>query len=118
MEPPLDNRVQKFEWMDRSDQIKIIKAKIALLDVEKERLFKKLGNIEKERSSPINSLSAILASPSHQPISLDKKLDFSQEQQINLFRSLFRGRDDVYARLWVSKKQAKADIALYVKTNG
>lgn len=30
------------------------------------------------------------------------------DERISLFRSLFRGRDDVYARLWVSRKTGKS----------
>jgi hypothetical protein len=150
--------------MDKSARIENIKAKIALLDAEKEQLLKKLCNIEKETVSSTDSLSAILENPSKQPISLDKKLEFTplektadfnpvrnpallrnvisngvnqrsspieadggikptsaqtvrerssltgftQEQQIKLFRSLFRGRDDVHARLWVSRKTGES----------
>ena len=32
---------------------------------------------------------------------------FSAEVKVALFRSLFRGREDVFPRLWVSKKQDK-----------
>jgi len=94
--------------MDKSAQIKIIKAKIALLDAEKEQLIKKLCNIEKETVPSADSPPVTLENLSNQPTSLDKKLEFTQEQQIRLFRSLFRGRDDVYARLWMSRKTGRS----------
>lgn len=40
------------------------------------------------------------------------------EVKIALFRSLFRGRDDVYARRFESKKQAKSVISPLVVMNG
>lgn len=150
--------------MDKSAQIKIIKAKIALLDAGKEQLLKKLCNIEKETVPSVDPPPIILENLSNQPTSLDKQLEFTplektadfnvvrnptllrnvisngvnqrsspiqadggikpvsaqtervrssltgftQERQIKLFRSLFRGRDDVYARLWVSRKTGKS----------
>lgn len=60
--------------MNKSTQIKVIKAKIVLLDAEKEQLLKKLGNIEKEIAPSTDSLPAVLENSSNQPISLDKKL--------------------------------------------
>ena len=53
--------------MDKSAQIKIIKAKIALLDAEKEQLLKKLVNIEKETAPSTDFPLAILENPSNQP---------------------------------------------------
>jgi hypothetical protein len=85
--------------MDKSTQIKFIKAKLALLDTEREQLLKKLDNIEKEASSQSKPAPTILSNSSTY-LSTTENISL-QEQQIELFRSLFRGRDDVFARLWV-----------------
>jgi hypothetical protein len=52
--------------MDKSAQIKIIKAKIALLDTEKEQLIEKLCNIEKEAVPLADFPPVILENPSNQ----------------------------------------------------
>ena len=47
--------------MDKSTQIKFIKAKLALFDTEREQLLKKLDNIEKEASSQSKPAPTILS---------------------------------------------------------
>ncbi|MBI4707711.1 MAG: DEAD/DEAH box helicase family protein, partial [Candidatus Omnitrophica bacterium] len=94
--------------MDRSNQIKFIKAKLALLDAEREQLLKKLNNIEKETTFPSKLTPTISINSSTCPSDLYNISGFSQERQIKLFRNLFRGRDDVFARLWVSRKTGKS----------
>lgn len=85
-------------------QIKFIKAKIALLDEEKKQLIIKLKSIEETNSqarisSPLYTTSRPVFPKENMP---------AFEQQIKLFRSLFHGRDDVYARLWISRKTGKS----------
>ncbi|KPJ98858.1 MAG: hypothetical protein AMK71_10720 [Nitrospira bacterium SG8_35_4] len=88
------------------DRIKIlsainkIKSRLAHLDGERQHLTEDLKrlNIKLEecqvQSNPL-SLSATINNKS------------ANRQKISLFRSLFRGREDVYPRLWVSKKSGK-----------
>ena len=42
----------------------------------------------------------------------------SVEAKIRLFRKLFSGREDVFARRWTAKLPEKAAISLFVRTNG
>jgi len=94
--------------MDKSSQIKFVKAKIALLDEGKRQLIKNLGNIEKEPSYVSNTV-AILPSKPAKSIPYEENISqLSLEQRIKLFRNIFRGREDVYARLWISKKTGKS----------
>lgn len=85
-------------------QIKFIKAKIALLDEEKKQLIAKLKTIEETNSQA--HISSPLCTTSRSVFPKENIPVF--EQQIKLFRSLFRGRDDVYARLWISRKTGKS----------
>jgi len=46
---------------------------------------------------------------SYKSVPIEKNsLELSPADKIDLFRSFFRGRDDVYARLWISKKTGKS----------
>lgn len=86
--------------MDQTNQIKIVKAKIALLDAERRRLIQNLQNLEENSISEGVSVSQGLYSRNSE--------GHHTGERIKLFRSLFRGRDDVYARLWVSRKTGKS----------
>jgi len=90
--------------MDKSAQIKIIKAKIAQLEVEKKHLAEQLSEIEEESVSSQVKLAAIPSCNS----SLSGKSFIVSDDKIKLFRSLFHGRDDVYARFWTSRKTGKS----------
>ncbi len=86
--------------MDRSqsrkqvlEKLKNIDSQIDVLSKLKEKLLSELKNLSAEH--PANQ------KPPSIPNSLTK------EKKIRLFKSLFRGRDDVYARLWISKKTGK-----------
>ena len=63
-----------------------------------------LSKIKEKLLSEFNSLSAEYP-PNQKTLSISNSLN--KEEKIRLFKSLFRGRDDVYARLWVSKKTGK-----------
>lgn len=41
---------------------------------------------------------------------IEKLSPFSKEQKIELFKSLFIGRSDVFAKYWISKDGLKKDI--------
>lgn len=94
--------------MDKSSQIKFIKAKIALLDEEKRQLIKNLGNIEKEPSYVSNTVVILPSKPAKSIPDEENISQLSLEQRIKLFRNIFRGREDVYARLWISKRTGKS----------
>ena len=85
-----------------TEKIKDIDSKITLLIGLKKKLTAQLDNLSQESAAPID-----LPTP---PDLSEKQVpsDISIADKINLFRSLFRGRDDVYARLWISKKTGKS----------
>lgn len=72
-------------------KIKAIELQIASLSEEKRKLVSELNTL------PHNNLT-LSPQSAESPIS----------EQLNLFRSLFHGREDVYARLWTSKKTGKS----------
>jgi len=83
------------------EKIKNIDSKITLLCDLKKKLTGQLDNLSQENTISIDS---------HPPLDFNEKQipsDFSIADKINLFRSFFRGRDNVYARLWISKKTGK-----------
>jgi len=55
------------------------------------RLKRALTEIETSAKNPCNSASSL-------------NIPFPLESKIALFRSLFRGREDVYPKLWISMK--------------
>lgn len=89
--------------MNQPNQIKIVKARIALLDAERRQLLQNLQNLEEK--STIEEVST------YQYLSSGNSIGHCLEERIKLFRNLFRGREDVYARLWVSRKTGKSGYA-------
>jgi superfamily II DNA or RNA helicase len=78
---------------------------LAILDGERHRIIANLSSLHEELQRLIHDTPVV------KDISLlpDKILSktSSPEEKITLFRSLFRGRDDVYPRLWTNKKTGK-----------
>ena len=73
-----------------------------LLETDKKHLTQKLASIEKRRTH----------NPTPKTISLTGQSVASQhdipiEQKINLLKNIFRAREDVYARYWISRKTGK-----------
>lgn len=81
-----DNRATLIE------AITLKEANLARLDVERQTLLDGLNDLRQQLSA-INA-----ASPPAQETST-----LSSTAKITLFRSLFRGREDVYPKLWISK---------------
>lgn len=79
-------------------------ARLAELERENAQLRGMLGLSQKEEASPANETPAQKAV---QPIVKINKYSPPQEK-IALFRSLFRGREDVFARRWQSAKTGKS----------
>ncbi|MCK4248835.1 MAG: DEAD/DEAH box helicase [Candidatus Omnitrophica bacterium] len=87
------------------DTVDNIKNRLKELDKEKEQLSRKLKELEYKLDPPEVSYN-----PQHNNVSLIQDsidLKSSPDQKIKIFRSLFRGRDDVYACFWISKKTGK-----------
>ena len=81
--------------------IELIKNRLRELDREKEQLVSELNNLQRttKPSGPADAQT-------YNSIIEERKnngITFDSDHKTNLFRSLFRGRDDVYARLWISK---------------
>jgi hypothetical protein len=80
---------------DIINAISSIRKRLTEIDVERESLVNELNKLQITLSDiesvPVSSSAAI-------------PIQFSPDKKIALFRSLFRGREDVYPRLWTSKK--------------
>lgn len=74
------------------EKLKAIESQVNSLNEQKRKITAKLNNINK--SSFCNSPQA--------------SSEISTIEKINLFRSLFKGRNDVYPRFWVSRKTGKS----------
>ncbi|MFH1846774.1 MAG: DEAD/DEAH box helicase family protein, partial [Candidatus Omnitrophota bacterium] len=82
------------------EKISEIEKQISLLSVQKENLIKELSSLSQESNiQPFNASSDSVG----QPVALQ----FSIAEKIKLFHDFFHGRNDVYARLWKSKKTGK-----------
>jgi superfamily II DNA or RNA helicase len=80
--------------------IKKIKTRLAHLDTERKQLTEDLKRLNiKLEECQIQSNTP--------PLSATINNKSANRQKISLFRSLFRGREDVYPKLWVSKKSGK-----------
>lgn len=80
-------------------------SRLAELDKERYKILAELKSLKAEllkfSTSPLDITKDIAA-----PDGVISKIS-STEEKIALFRSLFRGRVDVYPRLWISKKTGK-----------
>ena len=76
------------------NEINAIDTQITSLTDKKRKLVKRLSDL----SSTVQSIIKDSSSFPH----------LSNNEKIQLFRNLFKGREDVYARLWVSKKTGKS----------
>src|SRR3990172_10084719 len=81
-------------------------SRLAELDKERHNILAELRSLKAELLILTNSS---LDSNKDTPISSDGIISkiSSPEEKIALFRSLFRGRVDVYPRLWISRKTSK-----------
>ncbi|MCK4789907.1 MAG: DEAD/DEAH box helicase [Desulfobacteraceae bacterium] len=74
------------------------------MNVVKEKLHRQLDDIDTD-SSPAN---APRTGQDYAATKDRQGIPIAANQKIALFRSLFRGRDDVYARFWMSRKTGKS----------
>jgi hypothetical protein len=77
-----------------------IKSRLAHLNAERQQLTEDLKRLNIKLEKSCDHSNAPSAS-----VTINSKS--ANRQKISLFRSLFRGREDVYPRLWVSKKTGK-----------
>ena len=67
--------------------------RLSLLDIERKTLIENIQKLRKQLTVDTSE-----SQDSNPPI-----LSISQSAKITLFRCLFRGREDVYPKLWISK---------------
>ena len=80
----------------------------------------RLAELDRERASVLAALEALkeqtsakakLISPLQKTGGVEAAISLSNAEKIALFRSLFRGRDDVFPRRWENAKTGKAGYA-------
>jgi hypothetical protein len=75
------------------EAIRLDEARLAQLDEERRVVSERLRHLHAQLAT-----IEVAVTPSVESSSL------SPEEKISLFRSLFRGREDVFPKLWISKK--------------
>ena len=74
----------------------------------------RLSEIEKERDSIISNLNILrkkLEAIDKNPLKPDTTESLNPDEKINLFQSLFRGREDIFPKLWISSKSSRKGYA-------
>lgn len=74
----------------------------------------RLSEIEKERDSIISNLNILrkkLEANDKNPLNSDNAATLNPDEKINLFQRLFRGREDVFPKLWISSKSSRKGYA-------
>ena len=99
----MNNEERRKELLEKINKIE---SHITTLNEQKKKFVYELEALYSEHSSAINGTSFQV----HENTSAERYTtsESSAVQKINLFRSLFRGRDDVYAHFWKSKKTGKS----------
>lgn len=83
-------------------QITALEQKIQNLDAEREALVQALTQLKQQQTQQIPSLHITGATVTQNSSSQDK---------VKLFRSLFKGRDDIYPKRWENSKTEKSGYA-------
>ena len=97
---------EKIKEKELLEKLRDVQSKILSLNEQKTRLIDELNTLYRNSTSP-HSQRPLEASRTS-PIEDNSNPELSPDDKINLFRSFFRGREDVHARLWVSKKTGKS----------
>ena len=82
-------------------RIAVLEQKIQDIDAEREALFQELSQIKNQYHQHQKSLIQL-------PIGATVTQQSSIKDKVNLFRDLFKGRDDVYPKRWENSKTGKA----------
>jgi superfamily II DNA or RNA helicase len=85
---------------DITRQIGILKNRLTALDQERSEVADRLRGLERTRAE-----SAVVRPPT---LSARVTMESSTSEKIALFRSLFRGREEVFPRRWENQKTGKA----------
>ena len=79
--------------------------------VERQRLLERIKELEAENTELKKRLGEEAIPAKHEPTAMRT---LSLQEKVELFRSLFRGREDIFARRWYSKASGK-EIVLHTK---
>jgi len=71
---------------------------------ERQRLLERIKELEAENTELKKRLGEDVVPVVHEPTAMQK---LSTQEKVELFRSLFKGREDVFARRWYSKASGK-----------
>jgi len=110
--------VAKKSYDEISREIASLEKRLAGVDRERDFLTKSIARLKDELESlrdkdpTIRNAAHLVSSrpipaEDNQKTSLEFPWEHLTSERIRLFRSLFRGRDDVYARLWSSRRSGK-----------
>lgn len=108
----------KKSYDEIAREIASLETRLAGVNKERDSLFEEIASLRNKLESLRYEDHAIgsITSPNsceHNPVEESEKIppaspgESLTPERIRLFRSLFRGRDDVYARLWSSKRSGK-----------
>lgn len=86
-----------------AEQIKKLEEELAALDSKREDLKKEISKLHDIRNSDTSATKLI-----HPFINSKSKNELTETEKISLFRSLFRGREDVYPRRFENKRSGKS----------
>ena len=90
------------KYNEPPQSIDAIKNRLSRIEEERRQLVARLGKLL-GNSTASKSFSENI-NVNDGPLATKNESFSSQAEKLNLFRSFFRGRDDVFARFWVSKK--------------
>ena len=71
---------------------------------ERQRLIERIKELEAENAELKKRLGEDVVHVVHEPTAMHK---LSAQEKVELFRSVFKGREDVFARRWYSKASGK-----------
>ena len=74
--------------------------------IERERLLGRIKELEAENAELRKRLGEDVTPIEKKPTAM---LNLSLQEKVDLFRSLFKGREDVFARRWYSKTSRKGE---------
>lgn len=78
--------------------------------IERERLLGRIKELEAENAELRKRLGEDVMPIEKKPTAMQ---NLSLQEKVDLFRSLFKGREDVFARRWYSKTSGKAGYQFF-----
>jgi hypothetical protein len=91
-----------------SDELARCEARLEVLEGERARLLQKMDSLRAEKIARANKQTKPLASL---PTETNPLSTFSSQEKLVIFRSLFRGRTDVFPKLWINPNKGTKGYA-------